>query len=79
MTAYSIFIESSSAEFLLGLKSKEQNQLLRLFEKLRFNPFLEGDYIEHDDVGRNIQITIVGRFAICYWLTTRSKKLKFSI
>ena len=76
MILYSVYLESSVAEHLFGLKSKEQNQLIRLFEKLRSNPFLDGDYIEHDDVGRHIQVLVIGRFAVCYWADHAAKEVK---
>jgi len=76
MILYSVYVASSVAEFLLGLKSKERNQLLRFFEKLRSDPFLEGDYVEHDDVGRQIQVLLVGRLAICFWSDHAVKEVK---
>ena len=64
MISYSVFVESRVAELLLGLNSKERNQLLRLFDKLHNHPFLEGDYVEFDDIGRPMQALIVGKRAI---------------
>jgi len=76
MISYSVYIESSVAESLSGLKSTERNQLLRLFNKLRSYPFLEGDYVERDDIGRLMQVLVVGRRAVVFWADHAVKEVK---
>ena len=79
MILYSVYIESVVAESLTGLKSKERNQLLRFFNKLRSNPFLDGDYVERGDIGRLMQVIVVGRYAVVFWADNSVKEIKSSI
>ncbi len=67
MISYSVYVEASVAESLPRLKSAERERLLRFFNKLRTNPFLEGDYIEHDDIGLLLQVFVIGRHAVVFW------------
>ncbi len=76
MIAYSVFVESSIAESLSQLKLREQNQILRLLKKPRTNPFLEGDYVERDDIGRLMQVVITGQSAVVFWADHAAKEVK---
>jgi hypothetical protein len=76
MIAYSVFVESHIAETFSLLKLKQRNQILRLFRKLRTNPFMEGDYVERDDIGRLIQVVIVGQHAVVFWADHAVKEVK---
>jgi hypothetical protein len=76
MMSYSVFVESHIAELFPQLKVKERNQILRLLNKLRTHPFLEGDYVERDDIGRLMQVVIVGRNAIVFWADHAVKEVK---
>jgi hypothetical protein len=67
MISYSVYVEASVAESLPRLKSAERERLLRFFNKLRTNPFLKGDYIEHDDIGLLLQVFVIGRHAVVFW------------
>jgi hypothetical protein len=58
------------------MKLKERNQILRLLKRLRTDPFLEGDYIERDDVGRLMQVVIVGQSAMVFWADHAVKEVK---
>ena len=65
--SYSVFVESHIAELFPQMKIKERNQFLRLFRKLRNDPFMEGDYVERDHIGRLLQVLIVGQHAVVFW------------
>lgn len=76
MISYSVFVESHIAELFPQMKSKERNQILRLLKTLRTNPFLEGDYIERDGIGRLLQVVIVGQSAVVFWTDHAVKEVK---
>lgn len=76
MIAYSVFVESHIAELFPQMKLKERNQILRLLKKLRANPFLEGDYVERDNIGRLMQIVIVGQSAVVFWADHAVQEVK---
>ncbi len=76
MISYSVFVESHIAELFPQLKLKERNQILHLLKKLRAHPFLEGDYVERDDIGRLMQVVIVGQRAVVFWADHAAKEVK---
>jgi len=76
MTSYSVYVESGVAESLLRLKTKDRERLLRAFHQLRSDPFVDGDYVERDDIGRPIQVLLVGRHAIVFWADHAVKEVK---
>ena len=55
---------------------RKKNRITRLFEHLAENPFLPGDFVEPDDIGRPMQIVIIGRFAVCFWTDHAVKEVK---
>ena len=67
MTPYRVFIATEVIAALRKCNATEKSRIARLFDHLAENPFLTGDFVEPDDIGRPIQILIVGRFAICFW------------
>jgi hypothetical protein len=76
MISYSVYVESHIAELFPQMKPKERNQILRLLKKLRTNPFLEGDYVERDNIGRLMQVVIVGQSAVVFWADHAVKEVK---
>ncbi|HXI71358.1 MAG TPA: hypothetical protein VNN22_13460 [Verrucomicrobiae bacterium] len=76
MISYSVFGEARVAESLPRWKAAERERLIRFFHKLRTNPFPEGDYTEHDDIGRLLQVFVIGRHAIVFWVDHAIKEVK---
>lgn len=76
MSSYSVYIEARVAESLPRLKSIERERLLRFLHKLRADPFVAGDYIEHDDIGRLLQVFVIGRHAVVFWADHAVKEVK---
>jgi hypothetical protein len=76
MTSYSVYVEARVAESLPRLKPAEGERLLRFFHKLRADPLLEGDYTEHDDIGRLLQVFVIGRHAVVFWADHAVKEVK---
>lgn len=76
MSLHSVFVESHIAESFSQMKLRERNQILRLFRKLRNDPFLEGDYVERDTIGRLMQVVIVGESAVVFWADHAVKEIK---
>jgi len=76
MTPYRVFIASEVIAALRRCNLVEKNRITRLFEHLAENPFLTGDFVEPDNIGRPMQIVIVGRFAVCFWADHPVKEVK---
>jgi hypothetical protein len=49
---------------------------LKFLEALADDPSKRGDYQERDDVGRAVQIKVVGKFALTYWADHAVKEIK---
>ena len=61
----------------LNRPSKHDRELiLKFLETLANDPWKRGDYQESDDVGRPLQIKIVGKFALTYWADHAVKEVK---
>lgn len=76
MPPYRVFIAADVVAMLRALRGREKHFITRLFEQLADNPFRTGDYTEPDDVGRPIEVLIVGRYAVCYWANHADKEVK---
>ena len=76
MISYSVYLQSTVVESLTKLKAKDCNQLTRLFLRLRTDPFIEGDYVERDEIGRLLQVLVIGRHAVVFWADHAVKEVK---
>jgi mRNA-degrading endonuclease RelE of RelBE toxin-antitoxin system len=55
---------------------REREQILSFLESLAENPGKSGDYEEHDDASRPVQIKIVGDYALTYWADHAAREVK---
>ncbi len=46
---------------------RDRDLILSFLETLRKDPTKSGDYEEHDEEGRPVQIKVLGKFALTYW------------
>ena len=76
MPPYRVFIAAEVITTLRGLRGREKPLITRLFEQLGDNPFRIGDYVERDDIGRPIQVLLIGRYAVCFWADHADKEVK---
>ena len=66
MRAYAVYINQAVLDS--APRSGNQRRLvMRFVSSLAENPFTNGDFSEKDDVGRPVQVKVVGRFAITFW------------
>jgi hypothetical protein len=54
MTSYRVFIATDVILALRKCNAADKCKITRLFDDLSGNPFLPGDYAEHDDIGRPV-------------------------
>jgi hypothetical protein len=57
-------------------KARESALILGFLDRLAESPFQTGDYEEKDEVGRPVQIKIIGSFALSFWADHVSKEVK---
>jgi len=55
---------------------QQGDQILSFPETLAVQPSRMGDYQERDDIGRPIQIKIIGDYALTYWADHAVKEVK---
>jgi hypothetical protein len=55
---------------------RDRDLILRFLESLGSNPFARGDYEETDEVGRPVQIKVIGRYALTYLPDHAVKEVK---
>ena len=76
MPPYRVFIAAEAIAFLKTFSRREQLRITRLFEELVDDPFRAGDYVERDEIGRPIQVKIIGRYAVFFWTDHSVKEVK---
>jgi hypothetical protein len=56
--------------------TRDRQRIFSFLESLADNPFQKGDYEENDDVGRPIQIKVIGQHALTFWADHGSSEVK---
>jgi len=66
MSPYKVYINQ---EVVLSAprSGSQRQQVMAFITSLANNPNCSGDFSEKDQVGRTVQVKIVGRFAITFW------------
>ena len=76
MTAYRVFIAAAVVASLRTCRKREQRIITRFLDDLARDPFRPGDYTEQDEIGRPVQVVIVGNSAVCFWADHAVKEVK---
>ena len=48
-------------------KKRHREELLKIFERLATDPFIEGDVTQKDSTGRHCQVKRFGAWSVIYW------------
>ncbi len=59
-------------------RPSQRQKILAFLEDLAHDPNRKGDYEEKDEVGREVQIKIVGDFALTFWADHAVKEVKIT-
>jgi mRNA-degrading endonuclease RelE of RelBE toxin-antitoxin system len=73
---YRVFLAREVVETLRKLPLRQRQELTKFIVSLEDSPFQQGDYTERDDVDRRIEISILSRYALCYWADHAVKEVK---
>jgi len=65
---YRVLVDFEVIQFMDELKPAHRQALQRRFIQMQDFSTRFVDYIEYDDSGRRIEISVVGRFAIKFWI-----------
>ena len=74
--AYRVFIAADVIANLRACRRQEQLRITALIDGLADNPYRSGDYVERDEIGRPIQVLIIGRQAVFFWADHAVKEVK---
>jgi hypothetical protein len=73
---YRVLVDFEVIQFMDQLKPVHRRLLeSRLIQMQDFSTRCV-DYVEHDDSGRRIEISVVGRFAIKFWIDHLDRHIK---
>ena len=64
---YTYDLDASALHIFAAITSRQRQRLLRIFDHLADDPFLPGDFVEHDAVGRPCQVKRFGDWSLTYW------------
>ena len=67
MPAYSYTVDDAVLAVFAAVTKRQREKLFRIFAELADNPFLAGDAIQRDHVGRSLQVRRFGEWTITYW------------
>jgi hypothetical protein len=56
--------------------ARERQRILAFLEALATDPFAEGDFIEKDGDGREVQVKILGQYALTFWADHPVREVK---
>ena len=76
MGGYRVFLEKEIVVQLRTCKLSERQLITRVFDQLAGDPHRVGDYTDVDDIGREIQVIVVGRHALYFWSDHAVKEVK---
>lgn len=73
---YDVYLRDEAFEFLRGQPPAGREKLLAFLRGLRVNPLRKGDYTEHDEIGREIEVSVIGHYAVLFWADHPVKEIK---
>lgn len=76
MNPYRVFVRMEASEALRSIRGIQRASLAAFIESLSTEPDTKGDYSERDETGRDLEIKVVGSFAITFWPDHAEKEVK---
>ena len=64
---YKYTVDDAVLEVFSVVTKRQREQLLRTFAQMVDNPFLLGETIQRDHVGRQLQVRRFGEWTVTYW------------
>ena len=67
MKPYKVFLRLEVMQVLGALQSAQRLRISKFIDTLADNPHQSGDYAEMDETARQIEIKVIGQYAITFW------------
>ena len=64
---YKYTVADAVLQTFASAKNRHREEMLRIFSRLANDPFLSGDSIQKDSVGRDCQVKRFGGWVVTYW------------
>lgn len=74
--SYEIFLRTEAVEALRAIRGANRRQVAAFIDSLSANPSTEGDYQMRDSANRDIQIKVLGEFAVTFWTDHAVREIK---
>ena len=75
MQPYAVYAHERVFEFLLNA-GRQKQLVLAFLRRLSNDPYVEGDFKDIDEIGRPLEVKLVGPYAITYWADHAGKEIK---
>ena len=76
MSASRLLVDIDVLDFLRTLPRRDQGSLLKRFREIAAFPTNYSDYVEHDAVGRRVEVHVFTKYAIKYWDDFAGRQVK---
>ena len=73
---YQVYLRQTVIEFLEPLDYWERLRVLDFCERLGQQPFRDGDFTERGADGRDVQVAILGPYALVWWVDSAVCEVK---
>jgi hypothetical protein len=73
---FQLLIELDVVGFMQSLPRSRRAALFAHFRDLRAHPERHSDYVEHDEHGRRVDVSVLGGLAIYYWIDHADRHVK---
>ena len=73
---YEIFLRGEVVDSLRKIRAKPRKLVAAYIDSLASNPFADGDYAVKDAAARDIQIKVIGEYALTFWTDHPAKEVK---
>ena len=74
--SYRLLISIEVVEFVERLPNKPRSAIRSLIEAIGTDPLGRSDAEDYDDIGRLLQIAIIGDYALMYWIDDADRHVK---
>ncbi len=78
MSPYKIFLRLEAAEAIRVVRGVQQTQISAFIDSLGNAPSQVGDCTERDESDRQIEIKVIGQYAITFWADHAVKEIKIA-
>ena len=78
MSPYKIFLRLEAAEAIRVVRGVQQTQISAFIDSLGNDPSQVGDCTERDESDRQIEIKVIGQYAITFWADHAVKEIKIA-